>query len=121
MATATSNATRAVRRLTRNRRGAESGASSRARGRASESEDGRHRRDEAIAAAGDRRDIAVSSRRLAQRCAELADGLAQVVFLDNDVRPEGFEKLVLFYDGVTMFDEVEQRVEHLGGERHGLA
>jgi hypothetical protein len=57
---------------------------------------------------------------LAQRPAQDRDVLVQVVFFDHDVGPDGFEQRRLFHHFAAVFDQVEQRVEGLDGQRNGV-
>jgi hypothetical protein len=54
----------------------------------------------------------VLARLLAEHAPQARDRLVEVVLLDDDVRPQGLEQLLLREQLARVFDEVQQREGH---------
>ena len=78
-------------------------------------------RDEAIAPAGYRRDVAILAARFAQHLTQGRDVLREAVLLDDHARPDRAQQHVLVERLARVLDEIHQRVEHLGREQGRLS
>src|SRR5262249_7313306 len=78
----------------------------------------RHLRGEAIASPPHRLNWVLRLGALAQGLSGAADGPRNRGVVYVLARPEGLEELLFAYDPVVVFDEIANRVEHFGLERH---
>ena len=83
--------------------------------------DGTDRNRESIAAARQGDDVTLSFKRVAERFAQLEDVLAQVGFLDERVRPDLLQQLLLGDHFPPAAHQHQQRLKGLRSHRNGLA
>jgi hypothetical protein len=72
-----------------------------------------------IAAAGERRNVAVLSGALIESFSQHRDALGEIVFIDESVRPDIFKQFILADDPSGVLDEVEQHVKRATLQDHG--
>jgi len=79
------------------------------------------RRDESISAPGDGLNVGRLRWIVAERLAELGDGLCQRVVGHGDIRPQRGKQLVLAHECRLPRDEVEQQIDDLRRKRDDLS
>ena len=80
-----------------------------------------HLGDEPVALAGQSCDVAVLAAFLAEELPECGNDLREAVLFDDRARPDRPEQRVLVERLAGMLDEIDQRIERLAGQRHGIA
>jgi len=78
--------------------------------------DGGHIGNEAITTTRQRDDVSMLARPLAEYATQGVDGLGEIAVLDDDVRPEVLQQLLLVERLPGVLDEIQQSVENLSSD-----